>query len=342
MIFNEMNTTTSNEVAVQESPYELGIGGALMHVYENECNYNALMKAAALSEMKYYSQTGGDLFVQEAGAFKKFGQKVKDFFLKVIEKIKSIARSFFAKINQYILKDKDFVKKYKVTLKGLNLKGFEFKNAYKFENVTEWAKLNLKGIEPDGKVDGNGSDDQEKLNEIIEKNRASILADEGSMTEEEFRTKLREKLYGDKGDKTGIRIEDEIDVIEKSKGLIEAAKALEKGAIDAINKIITNLDAEAKKLEKEKTDLLSGEANSDNEDVQKKSNEIKGFNNKITVDKAFSNDITVFYGAVCKALADRNRQAKAICVKALSYKAKNEAAVAEGTFSGIFDGVEIV
>ena len=102
MIFNEMNTnnTAISYDAVQESPYELGIGGALMHVYENECNYNALMKAAALSEMKYYNQTGGDLFVQEAGAFAGFIQKAKEFFKKVIEKIKSIAKKFIAKINQ--------------------------------------------------------------------------------------------------------------------------------------------------------------------------------------------------------------------------------------------------
>ena len=39
-----------------------------MHVYENECNYNAIMKAAGISELKYYKETGGDLFVQEAGA----------------------------------------------------------------------------------------------------------------------------------------------------------------------------------------------------------------------------------------------------------------------------------
>ena len=132
MIFNEMNTSVNSYESVQESPHELGIGGALMHVYENECNYNALMKAAALSELKYYNENGGDLFVQEAGAFNGFMGKVKAFFVKVIEKIKSICKKFVAKIRQFTMSDKDFVKKYANQLQRANLKDFEF-NGYKFE-----------------------------------------------------------------------------------------------------------------------------------------------------------------------------------------------------------------
>ena len=51
-----------------------------MHVYENECNYNAIVKSVGISELKYYQETGKDLFVNEAGAFKKFGSKVTAFF----------------------------------------------------------------------------------------------------------------------------------------------------------------------------------------------------------------------------------------------------------------------
>ena len=68
MIFGE-NSLAMDSGIVQESPYELGYGGALMHVWENEMNYNAIMKAVGISEMRYYNETGGDLLVQEAGAF---------------------------------------------------------------------------------------------------------------------------------------------------------------------------------------------------------------------------------------------------------------------------------
>jgi hypothetical protein len=188
MIFNEMNvkTTETSYEAVQESPYELGIGGALMHVYENECNYNALMKAAALSEMKYYNENGGDLFVQEAGAFAGFITKAKEFFKKVIEKIKSIAKKFVAKINQFSMKDKDFVKKYQADLVRRDLSGMEF-NGYKFPLT----KGNIRGIE-DVHRGTHGYNTHDEINDTIEKNRGDIIG-AGNITESEFRDELNHK-----------------------------------------------------------------------------------------------------------------------------------------------------
>ena len=76
-------------------------------------------------------------------------------------------------------------------------------------------------------------------------------------------------------------------------------------------------------------------------DAQAKDKQIKKLNRDIDVYKAFSNDVTVYFGAKAKALADMNRQAKAICVKALSYK-HEAATVAESNTFDIFAGVEIV
>ena len=331
MIFNEMNNTSAvSYEAVQESPYELGIGGALMHVYENECNYNAIMKAAALSEMKYYNENGGDLFVQEAGAFSSFIQKAKDFFKKVIEKIKSIAKKFVAHINQFAMKDKDFVKKYQTDLVRRNLSGFEF-NGYAFPAWTG----NTSTANADTAVKADGSDDSEALNDIIEKNRGNIVGG-GAMTESEFRDELKEKLYGEKDD-IKVQIRAELDVISKTESLVKAAEKEEKEITKGIEAIIKKLETVAKNIEK------SVDAKTDNDNTIKNKDEgIKGVNNRIAVYKALSNDLTVYFGAVTKALADKNRQAKAICVKALSYKAKNESAtLGEGAFD-IFAGVEIV
>lgn len=335
MIFNEMKTTTAvSYEAVQESPYELGIGGAMMHVYENECNYNALMKAAALSEMKYYNENGGDLFVQEAGAFAGFIQKAKEFFKKVIEKIKSIAKKFMAKINQFAMKDKDFVKKYQNDLVRRDLSGMEF-NGYKFP---AW-KGNTSTTNAASGVKADGSDDQEALNDIIEKNRGNIVG-AGSMTESEYRDELKEKLYGDKDD-IKVQIRAELDVISKTEGLIKAAEKEEKDIVKGIEDIIKKLEDVAKNVDKSvESDVKAGSTN--DASIHNRDAAIKGINNKIAVFKALSNDLTVYFGAVTKALADRNRQAKAICVKALSYnKAKNEAAV-EGGYNDIFAGVEIL
>jgi hypothetical protein len=334
MIFNEMNTTTVSHEAVQESPYDLGIGGALMHVYENECNYNALMKAAALSEMKYYNENGGDLFVQEAGAFGSFVEKVKAFFKKVIEKIKSIAKKFMATINQFTMKDKDFVKKYQNDLVRKNLKDFEF-NGYKFPAWT--GNTSTDGAVSD--VKGDGSDDNDALNDIIEKNRGKIVGG-AAMTESEFRDELKEKLYGDKEDIENINIRTYLSIISESSKVIKAAEKEEKDIIKGIEDIIKKIEKFIKTVDKSADTAVK---NNMDKVAQDADNAIKGHNNKITVYKALSNDLTVYFGAVTKALADKNRQAKAICVKALSYNYKNESAtLEEGSYSNIFDDVAIV
>ena len=333
MIFNEMNNSVSYE-AVQESPHELGIGGALMHVYENECNYNALMRAAALSEMKYYNQTGGDLFVQEAGAFSGFIQKAKDFFKKVIEKIKSIAKKFVATIGQFTMKDKDFVKKYSNDLVRRNLSGMKF-NGYAFpswEGSTSTAGA-------DSGVKADGSDDQDALNDIIENNRGNIVGG-SAMTESEYRNTLKEKFYGDKED-LKVNIRAVLNIITETNSLIKAAEKKEKDIIKGIDDIIKKLETASKTLDKNITAGIKDKSMSDSE-IHGKDAAIKGINNKISVWKALSNDLTVYFGAYTKALADKNRQAKAICVKALSYKAKNESATFEGGYNDIFAGVEIL
>ena len=334
MIFNEMNNTVSYE-AVQESPYDLGIGGALMHVYENECNYNAIMKAAALSEMKYYNETGGDLFVQEAGALSGLVDRVKKFFLKVIEKIKSICKKFVAKINQYVMKDKDFVKKYgKELMKKTDLTDFDF-NGYPFpmtagDGVTGTAYTSTV---TDVKSDSTSDD----LNDIIEKNRGLIV--KGSpMTESEFREELNEKLYGDKETFDVKSLRGYLEIISNHDKDIKAAEKAEREITKSIDNAIKTMEKEAKSstndaLNKNKTDAERDTAESN----------VKLLNNKIDVYRAYCNDMTVYYGAYVKALNDRNRQAKAICVKALSYK--HEAATLEsysGGYGDIFAGVEIV
>lgn len=329
MIFNEMNTSKgSYGAAVQESQYDLGIGGALMHVYENECNYNALMKAVALSEMKYYNETGGDLFVQEAGAFKGFIEKAKAFFHKVIEKIKSIGKKFVAKINQYTMSDKDFVKKYQKDLFTRDLKDFEF-DGYAFPQYDG----NLSVEKAYDGISEDGSDDSDKLNDIMERNRGNIVGG-SAMTESEFRTELHDKFYGDK-DTIKVSIRNELGIISETSKLIKEANKNEKTIVDGINKFIKDLDKDASALNKSINIKASDEENKTNNEL------IRYENNVISVAKSLSNDFTVYYGAKVKALADRNRQAKAICVKALSYK-HEAASVAEGGYADLFDGVQII
>ena len=164
MIFDTVTSSSAiNWDAVQESAYPLGLEGGLMHVYENECNYNAIMKAAGLSELKYYKENGGDLFVQEAGAAGSLIDRFIAFFKKVIEKIKQIFKKFVMVISSYVSKDKDFVKKYKPMV---------FKNFKEFK-FTGWDFESSKGPNTNRIPIGTGSAD-----DIAKKHPAVAMTDD--------------------------------------------------------------------------------------------------------------------------------------------------------------------
>ena len=337
MIFNTSASIYSLD-NINESPYPLGAEGALMHIYENECNYNAIMKSVGISELRYYQETGGDLFVNEAGAFGSFIDKVKVFFKKVIEKIKSIFKKFHAAIGQFYMKDKDFIKKFRVDIKGADLSGFEFKG-YKFEGLDGYVsalkdpsalttvnnRLNsLKTNDEDRTYNSNntiGTND-----DAVEKYKSETLAkvagETGAIEESEMREKINEKCYGEK-DTFAVNIDNQLKYIADTQEDIKKAK-------DAQDKLIKAIDDTIKILEKLPEKLLS-DADKASEDKRAAlqthaTTNIKYINYEIDVAKTTSNAYTYAFGVALKALKDRNRQAKAICVKALSYKAKKESA----------------
>lgn len=347
MIFGE-NSLAMDSGVVQESPYDLGYGGALMHVWENERNYNAIMKAVGISEMRYYNETGGDLLVQEAGAFSGFIDKVKTFFKKIIEKIKSIFQKFVAKINQFTMKDKDFVKKYTKELTGKNTDGFEF-DGYEFGKLESFATVPYQQVTIDkvgykstdkvygGSVSSDSTNDD--VNDIIESNRGKIIND-SSLDETEFKDKLLDKFYGNDGEKTtleNIKVYDWLGYITKTNDSVKIVDNAKKNTVNNIEKMIKYID-------KMSSEIIKGISDSSSSNEKEgKSKEVSRLNNLIAVMKALSNDYTVYFSTLSKAVLDRNRQAKAICVKLLSYKHESASLYDGGAYSDdIFAGVEIV
>lgn len=334
MIFNEsVNNASISYEGIKESAYDLGIGGALMHVYENECNYNALMKAAALSEMKYYNETGKDLFVQEAGALGSFWEKVKAFFKKVIEKIKAIFKKFVSVFDQFTMDNKKFVKKYYNDLTRKNLADFEF-NGYAFPGLDK--NYMDAGKDYKGTISGiTDSSSQDEMDNKMEQNRGALIG-EGGLTESEFRTELHDWLYGDKDTIENIKIRDVLSLLENSKKDKSDVEKAQKKIVGDIGKAVDAMEKDIKAFQNE--NRATG-----TKDDEKEMNEslIKTLDAQIKIYKAYSNDLTVFFGAVSKAVVDRAKQCKAICVKALSYK-HEAATVAEGAYSNIFAGVEII
>ena len=361
MLFNTISeSTVTNWDEIQPSKYEANLEGALMLVYENECNYNALMRAAGLSELKYYQETGGDLFVQEAGAFGGFLEKAKAFFKKIIEKIKALFKKFFMTISSFVSSDKEWVKKYeKDILRATNIKDMEFKG-YKFGDLdgaalfakiaTEYAKQeNLVnqiklGIQASVPADFDKLEDDDAVQDCIEEIRGKLIG-ESSADESEFRDKLKEIFYGDTSkellDDSDINLRQQLQYIKDTKESTKAAQKAEKDITDAISKIIKAIDNKIKEFGKvtadEEPDTPAAKAIS-----KSKEDAIKACNQGIKILKALSNDATTACGVLCQALKDRNRQAKAICIKAVSYgaKHKNESAMVTDS-DDLFAGVTI-
>ena len=131
--------------SIQKSKYDLGIEGAYMHMYENQCNFNAMMKAVGLSELAYYRENEQSLFVNEAGAVGGFIGKAKEFFKKVLEKIKGIIKKFIMLIQSYTSDDKKFVKKYEKDLLRVDTTDFEF-NGYNFNKSDFMSKDDVAAV----------------------------------------------------------------------------------------------------------------------------------------------------------------------------------------------------
>ena len=348
MIFNN---NTSSTGAVKESKYELGLSGALMHVYENECNFNAIVKSVGLSELKYYQETGKDLFLNEAGAFSSFIAKVKEFFKKVLEKIKAIFHKFMAVINSFVMKDKEFVKKYGNEIRRKDITDLEF-NGYK--KLAETSGIDVMYVKEFDSLTKRFSATKENNKDLgdIEKqkneNRGALIAKTGEYTRTEMLEEVRELVYGNKETFTvtdTIRANAVSDIENTSK----ATKSY-KEAYDKLDKSLKQLIKDLEAAEKNYVDLgdfkeEDAGANDDPKEFVKNKNAnrtkvIQNFNVRINILKELADDATALHGFFAGAIKDANRQARAICVKIIGYK-KQESARLESA-NDIFAGVQLV
>ena len=361
MVFN---TGNYYDRPVAPSPYPVGLEGALMHVYENECNYNALMKAVGISELKYYQETGRDLFIHEAGAFAGFLSKAKAFFKKVIEKIKQIFHKFAAVMNQYTMSDKKFVKQYSKEINRKDISDFTF-NGYTFEGLDKavTASIDVRDEFKDIYSGDLNKDDKKSMGKMeedsdgIDRQRALFArkitgGNASSLDESEFRDELKDFMYGNNGEKEELDGKD-IDKrkllqwIEGADRTIKDADRSQKACIKAIDGYIKKIEEFEKELNKKGSTYKStGLADDDENEINDGSKDAyqKGINAYIAEVKAESNNITIFFGMLTGALKDRNRQSKAICVKIIGYNKKESANYGyygESSVDDLFAGVTI-
>ena len=85
---------------------------ALMAVAESERVYNNAMKEIGIAELHYLEENGQEM-IYEAVDIHGALEKIKKFFVKLIDKIKAIFHAFVTKMSSFFSENKDFATKYK-------------------------------------------------------------------------------------------------------------------------------------------------------------------------------------------------------------------------------------
>ena len=350
MIFDTVTSSSAiNWDAVQESAYPLGLEGGLMHVYENECNYNAIMKAAGISELKYYKECGGDLFVNEAAAVGGFIDKFISFFKKVGEKIAQMFKKFVMTIGSFVQSDKSFVKKWKPQVMR-NFKEFDFKG-YKFDltmvNTISSKAASIAVGKQDPAQLARQADVHPMSDDDIEAKRKEMMKDicgEDVDSENEMKDELHKKVYGDNKEEfkvTSSLCLEAFSRISDTKKNIDDIKNFQKEFNTGIDKYCNSLEDAKKEL------LKYMDQAKDNKAKEAQSNKMKTVTQQIALTKDNAQYFTAAFSLFIGAYKDLNRQSKAICVKALNSGSRKKDATADAigtneSATDIFANVEII
>lgn len=344
-------------------------------IAENEMNWNAIMEAAAATEMSYFAENDEEYVYTEASGFLA---SVSAFFKKIWEKIKSIFKKFMVIIGSLWTKDKDFVKKYGETIRrnmknipsDTEIKGYNFAIepndtiptylkkandracAFSGKINTDWktfgsSKEDKRVVAIDAAIIGllgvnlnkTADDDDFDMTDANETLRGSII-NKSSMTSSEFSKEVAEMLRG--GESSPIDLKLNSTTVSKAMSDLEGAKDARKKASNlykqgekAFKKIINDME----KLESSgyKTKPEDGEA-----DDQAK--ELRTLNRAINLLKSMSNDLTTMNSLYLTAVKDKYNQDKRMCVKVVTFReAKNEGAYVEHFAEGsAFAGLNLI
>ena len=327
----EIKMYNERYAAIAPSKFNIGLEGAYMHAAQIEQAYNALMEQVGIAELRYYSETGytlsqgyyieaeaeakeakkGNIKDNIKDAAKAASGKAKSTINKLVEKaielfkkIKDMLAAAFKKAKEAIAKfdieNKAFVAKYSILLKNYKNKEITL-NTYAFPGL-QADSPGPNFIDAVNKIkDNNGS--EESMWAAIGKFRSELVPGTNiTGTGEEFIAAARKAIYGDKSE-TSQSVGAAIIFIKNNKKIIDN---LNKQYANA-DKTITNM---IKELEKEKDDKM-------NTASPVPEGEFTVIKNRITLYKQAASDMQAYCQLRSKALIDRLRYSKAICVKAL-------------------------
>lgn len=340
---------------------------ALRHTYEATCNLNNIMKSVGVLELSVFEETGEEM-VYEAGAISGFFAKIKAAIMKIWQKIKSLFTKFFAKMQSFGKDDKAFINKYKKELLKADMKDFEYKG-YEFtidklkakeveDNMKSIAAVKLAyGYGESASTNyGDGFEPKQifgdkDTSDILESVRAKAIASKSStLDQSEFTKELFETFRNGESNKEtldtknkaldrGLIINFLVNSSTSEKGIKDDYKGIEK----SINEIIKKLD----KAENENSKIAKDD---DNAKINKQTNVLGVIRKSNEIVTGCLTIIEQVEAAKMTAFNDRRKQCKAICVKLLGRKAKNESYYEDDygyegyseNFSSFLDDVKLV
>lgn len=316
--------------------YQCALEAAAM----DEANWNGIMQACGLQEYSYYLETGEE-FVYNEAAGSGFIESVRNFLKKVWEKIKSLFKKFMVFLGAHTKSGKEFINKYRsdinkavanipsnVTFSGYEFTLNEFKDtllakANKFKGDTETALNNsslnrnnlgaVKGVDLIGGATIDLTDNWD-YEDQIEKVRGGLLGDTSSYTASEFSKELFEKLR--KGSSSKEELDLNSNLVTAAIAELDSAKTTKKEAEDVYTTINKWFDSMDKSLGKTQNNWSKEKpADADN---------LKWIQRYISIMKGTASTIQTANGIFLTACKDQVNQAKAICVKVVSFKSKTE------------------
>lgn len=315
-----------NNDKIQPSFYENYIEGALAIVAESTENDNRLMKAIGVNEAAYFAQTGSE-YVYTEGTLSDIWKKVKSFIMKIWEKIKGLLKRFVAMFDKYFASDKDFVKKYKKRILMADTKDISYEG-YKFPGIASTTITKISDIETDAKREASTKSsgatlikNEDEVNDIMDIIRGSACGSNGKVEAGEFSSEFKEMVYGDKETMEGSELEvsKQVNYIENYNEAKKEVEQLKKASDKVFKEFIKMIDDKEKEFtepkdfegDKKGIDPLTG-ATGKNSDIVKHMGFVR------TILTRCSELVATATGIYLQALKDRNRQARAICVKVMA------------------------
>ena len=307
-----------NEDTVEESQYEIGLEGTMMHLYEAEEAWNKIQTYVAIEEFMGFKETGDTEYVLEEEKSEGFFTSVINWFKSMAGKVVATFKKFFAYMASKIKSDKAFIKKFKntniVVPEGLYVKGYEFSTDFNVQNVvgqcdTIINKVLIRTVRkasqqvPEAKAELDHFKSDYKA--IVARMRGyAIHGRDVQLGSKEYSKELFKFFRTQQEKPTSIHIVKDslpmyIKIVEDHATNVKAAKTSMDKIKEAINKTINQIKTDKKELD-------------DNLEKSAKSVAFSYADAKIKLYKEKISILVQMNGALISALNQQNRQAKAI------------------------------